>query len=484
MALRIPAVLLALLALVACDARPNAPRDLPRAAASAAPAAAAAPLACATTREVDGADVVVVREERLYYLNGTTGLAVYDVSDAATPRLLGRAPLVGTPISLVVRQGVAVVVVADWEAPEGDFRGSIARAFDVRGGGPVAIGEARLRGTAREARAVDDVLYVLHSSGTDATLTSLGIAAGLTVRAERRFAGPRATMTASPTRLALAHRSAEGGTAVVTFDLGLEASGDLAPSHEASVRGSLPPGAREPGQAAALAIDEDTVHVLTCAGDCGPADPLWLSRVDLAAPRGASLTAETPLAAPDGALVARFDAHHAYIAGTHRADDRRRTTTLRIVDLDAPALPPRTLHVEGRISNLALYGDRVLALGALTEPRARLHVVLHEIDPSVPRVVGRVVLADTMTSTPAGRDVRAIAFDEATIAFPITSWDEVTRPANGVAVLRGGHPSSVRLDAPGWVDRVAFVGGRMIVLGEFGAGSIDPTAPARGGEHP
>jgi hypothetical protein len=474
------------LALLACDARPTVTERTAATVTLTEARAPTRPLACAATREVDGADVVVLRDERLYYLNGQSGLLVFDVSAPSAPAPVGRAPLVGTPMSLIVREAMAVGVMAEWDEPHGEFRGSIARAFDIRTDRPAPMGEVRLEGITRDARAVDDVLYVLHESRTDVILTSIGMEGGLTTLGERRFAGSHATLTASPTLLALAYRPAEGGTRVVTFDLGLTASGDLAASHTVAVRGAIPAASRDIGAIAALDVDADadSVRVLTCATDCGAADGLFVSKVDLSGAGGPRVIEETPLDPPEGSLVARWGARHLYVTGTRRAGDPRPTTSLRILDLSTPTSRPRILRVDGRIANLVPFGERLLAIGGPADPRSSLNVVLYEIDPTVPRVVGKITLGDAMTSTPAQRDVRAVATYEGTIALPITSWKDGALPAHGVAVLRGGHPPSVQLGAPGWIDRVAFVGGQLIALGAFGARSVEPSATPRTFERP
>ena len=74
------------------------------------------------------------RRHRLYYLNGYRGLMVFDVSDVDHPKLLGRSPIFGSPVEMIVRNGIAVVVVADWYGQMDDgtpFHGSIVRGLDA-----------------------------------------------------------------------------------------------------------------------------------------------------------------------------------------------------------------------------------------------------------------------------------------------------------------------------------------------------------------
>ena len=66
------------------------------------------------TRTVEETDLYRLEGDRLYYLNSYRGLMVFDVSNVDSPKLLGRSPIYGDPIEMIVRNGVASVVVSDW----------------------------------------------------------------------------------------------------------------------------------------------------------------------------------------------------------------------------------------------------------------------------------------------------------------------------------------------------------------------------------
>jgi len=85
-------------------------------------------------RKVEETDLYRVEGDRLYYINGYRGLMVFDVSDIDHPKLLGRSPIFGSPVEMVVRNGVAIVVVADWYGRTDDgapFHGSVVRGIDA-----------------------------------------------------------------------------------------------------------------------------------------------------------------------------------------------------------------------------------------------------------------------------------------------------------------------------------------------------------------
>src|SRR5262245_9918141 len=101
---------------------------------SGAPPATPGATASAAPRAVEETDIYRLDGNRLYFLNAYRGLMVFDVTNVDRPRLLGRAPIFGSPVEMVVRNGVATVVVADWYGALADgspFHGSIVRGLDA-----------------------------------------------------------------------------------------------------------------------------------------------------------------------------------------------------------------------------------------------------------------------------------------------------------------------------------------------------------------
>jgi hypothetical protein len=83
------------------------------------------------TRTVEETDLYRLDGDRLYYLNAYRGLMVFDVSNVDAPKLLGRSAIYGSPVEMIVRNGIASVVVADWYGTDDQgqpFYGSIVRA--------------------------------------------------------------------------------------------------------------------------------------------------------------------------------------------------------------------------------------------------------------------------------------------------------------------------------------------------------------------
>lgn len=136
--------------------------------------------------------------DRLFHLNASWGLMVFDVGDVDTPRLLGRLAIDGTPVETVVRNGSASGVVADRYGADKDgqpFSGSVVRGIDATDPAyPRSLGEARLGGWVRDARVVGDVPYAVTEDHGSLFGGYCGIADGR-VGAPRGAIAPRGSLS-------------------------------------------------------------------------------------------------------------------------------------------------------------------------------------------------------------------------------------------------------------------------------------------------
>jgi len=82
----------------------------------------------AANRTIEETDLYRLEGNRLYYLNSYRGLMVFDMTRPDQPVLLGRSPIFGQPVDMIVRNGVAVVVIGDWSARWRTARRSTARS--------------------------------------------------------------------------------------------------------------------------------------------------------------------------------------------------------------------------------------------------------------------------------------------------------------------------------------------------------------------
>jgi hypothetical protein len=156
-------------------------------AGNAPPAGLNPPTASSNTRSVEETDLYRLDGNRLYYLNSYRGLMVFDVTAPDQPRMLGRSPIFGNPVDMIVRNGVAIVVIGDWFGRMDDgtpFHGSIVRGLDATDPSNIRVlGEARLGGWVRDDRVVGDVIYAVSedygwSYGWDVAAPGGGVAGG------------------------------------------------------------------------------------------------------------------------------------------------------------------------------------------------------------------------------------------------------------------------------------------------------------------
>ena len=83
---------------------------------------------------------------------------VFDVSNVDQPKLLGRSPIFGSPVDMIVENSIAVVVIGDWYGTGSNgapFHGSIVRGLDATDPTNIKVtGEAQLGGWVQEDRVV------------------------------------------------------------------------------------------------------------------------------------------------------------------------------------------------------------------------------------------------------------------------------------------------------------------------------------------
>lgn len=127
--------------------------------------------------ETRGLPRALLEGSRAYSLSARAGLVITDVSDPIAPRLVARHPIDGEPVGLVVRDGIAHVLVNDRSflnsSPPPEYRcddegceptRSHLLSLDARQDPVRKLSAQTLRGTATNARRVGDALYVVTQS--------------------------------------------------------------------------------------------------------------------------------------------------------------------------------------------------------------------------------------------------------------------------------------------------------------------------------
>ena len=119
-----------------------------------------------TPRTVEETDLYRLEGNRLYYLNGYRGLMVFDVTNVDQPKLLGRSPIFGSPVDMIVQQRHRHrrrrrLVRHAWTTARRSTARSCAASTPPTRRTSRSLGEAKLGGWVRDDRVVGDVLYAV-----------------------------------------------------------------------------------------------------------------------------------------------------------------------------------------------------------------------------------------------------------------------------------------------------------------------------------
>jgi hypothetical protein len=447
----------------------------------------AAPVAALPDEPVD---LVQVDGDRVYHLDEAAGLLIYDVSDADHPRLVGRHAIVGYPLGVVARGGVATIVMRSSDARSGGASApgpALVRTIDVRDPAqPRVLGESSVEGDVRDARATTDALYVLSESRSSersqvlVTALRLDGADATPVRVLRRD-GSAGSIRAIGDRVIVAHADArKPGTHVdVLVDsprdgLTLRGSVDL----EATIGyGDRDVSSRMDAR------DLAHVRVLGCRTVfCSTDDALDVATVDATVATRPRVVSSRVVRSPGLSLAVRFDGSRLYMSRRGWLSLGMPSTPVSIFDLDAPSSQDGARQlVDGVVWNLIPAGPKLLVVGTRGETDAtHERVFVDELDVRNvrhSRFAADALVGDDWTSSTALTSSQAIAVRGDLIAVPFRSAAMTSgRVRSGVALLRstesGVRPLG-RVDVDGYVTRVLFVRGRLLAVTDTGLWSFD-----------
>jgi hypothetical protein len=480
-------------ALAACNDRSEVHRDssvtvtsapaAAPAAAVAAPSPAESPLACATLRDVGVSDLVRVDGTTLFYADATAGLTTVDVADAAHPRILSVVPFIGTPLALFVREGVAWVVYVDPDSRSGKpGLATVIRAVDVSDPEhPKALGTEVRAGVARDAKLVGGLLYVMRGAKDNAIVEGFGIKQSkLRMLDSVEVDGAPAQLAASSAGLAAVTTSDDHAT-VAWVDLSMERPGSMLLRQSVRLPGGVATWERGEGKLVD-ADDGQRVRIVTCASKaCTPGEASTLRIVDFSKESPAKTMLSLRLTEHDGLPITRFVDGLLYVA--EASPPAKDATTLHVVRTDdrAPRIVAH-LPLRGRLSAIVPRDGSLVALGAVGSPATQVKIILHDIDvrkPAAPRTRSSVVFGSDWTWSIIADDDAAMSFDPAShlLAVPFTAWrHEDKRYVTGaqlVDVRPLGAQASAALPVDGWVERAVFLDGHLVTLGPNGVSSID-----------
>jgi hypothetical protein len=482
-----------------------------------------------TPRTVEETDLYRLDGDRLFYLNAYRGLMVFDVSNVDAPRLMGRSAIYGSPVEMVVHNGIASVVVADWYGTdEGGqpFYGSIVRGIDATDPAHMKVlGEARLGGWVRDTRVVGDVLYAVTEdygsvfggyygftdgpvgvgvggySQAGVSVTSVNIAAGrVEQKGSYRLSGQGGIFNVTANSILLAHNALgskdengyqqpNGSTELVYIDIS-DPEGTIAPRGTLSFPGYVQGWGADNGRWNLDFADGKTAHALACGlSYCGPDQPLVLATADFSNPDQPTLSSSISIPATGWGATARFDAGRMYLSPTgsyYYGNQQQPSLPLQIWDLADPKQPvlAGSTQFPGEVWNLIPAGDRLFALGneytgeQFTNSQVSLRYV-DVSDPKQPTLLSTSKFGNGWAWTPAAGTFKAFTMDKAKglVVLPFSGWDNTSFEYNdGLQLIEFNAQSLTTAGAAnsrGWTERGIFVKDRLVALSDLSLAVVD-----------
>ena len=433
--------------------------------------------ASGSTRKVEETDLYRydASTDRLYYLNSYRGLMIFDVADVDHPKLLGRSPIYGSPVEMIVRGGIASVVVADWYGTtEGGapFHGSIVRGIDATDPTNIKItGEARLGGWVRDTRVVGDVIYAVSedydwsygmweyggyygggvsdgavpagktggapggiggSTGPKLVVSSIDIKGGGVRNAGwKEFPGWGGIFNVTSSAIMLAHAETDsskgypeptGKTELQYIDIS-DPGGKIALRGKILVDGNIQGWGADNGRWNLDFADDTYAHTIGCSGGsyCGSGSGYVMATVDFHDPDAPKLASELKIASTGWTPTARFDVGRMYLSpeGGYWGGGSGETP-IQVYDLSNPLAPTLAgqASITGQVWLFMPDGNRLFALGSdyvggpyYTSSKVSLRY-LDVTDAKAPKVLGTSTFGDGWAWTPAAGTFKAFVKDD------------------------------------------------------------------------
>ncbi len=441
-------------------------------------------------RAIEEADIIQIKDDRLYALSQFAGLSIIDISTPSHLTLLGRHSMTGMPFEMYLRDGIVYAMFSSYWEPVYDAatlttswqQTSHVEALDVSD--PAHIGEMGqfdLPGVISDSRMVGDVLYAVSfedgycwncQDKPSTTITSIGVgdplAIGLLDRLSYSGDDPhgygwwRRSIAVTTERMYVAgiewNGNGEGHSTIQIVDIS-DPNGQLVQGASVEVAGQIE---------SRWQMDEKD-GVLRVVSQPG----VWWSN---GVPRVQTFTVSssqeiTPLGSldltlpkPERLRSVRFDQDRVYAITAEQTDP------LFTIDLTDPAHPVQRgeLEMPGWIYHMEPRGDRLFALGFdNADPAGSLHVSLFDVaDLDHPTMLTRVPFGGQWSMLPEDQDRIHKAFkivDELGAIFvPYAAWKSSGDPygcgayESGIQIIDFTNDSlTKRGDAPasGWTRR-------------------------------
>jgi hypothetical protein len=489
------------------------------------------------TRTVQETDLYRLEGTRLYYLNSYRGLMVFDVSNVDQPKLLGRSPIYGDPVDMVVNQGIATVVVGNWYGLTDDgkpFHGSIVRGLDATDPANIKVlGDAKLGGWVQDDRVVGNVIYAVSQdegweygwgvfagdavsggvaigpyggSGTSVIVSSVNFAGGkVTPVSSKTYSGYGGVFNVTPNAILLAHPETPpetpntytppSKTDLVYLDIS-DPGGAIVERSTLPVDGVVGTWGADNGRWNLDFADGKTAHVVGSPdGNYSPNGSYILATADFSNPDQPVLASSLAIPGTGWVPTARFDTGRMYLSPDTSYGYSSTTTPLEVFDLTAPAAPvlagQTTLPGSASIM-IPSGGNRLFVLGQDTSPSANSSQLslsyLDVTDPKTPVVIGTSQFGEGWASTPAAGTFKAFTVDptrlganDGLVVLPFSGWDSGSNAYNDGVQLIEFTPSSIATSGAahthGWVERGIFVNDRIVSLSDLALSVVDYSNP-------
>ena len=460
-----------------------------------------------TGRTVEETDLYRLEGNRLYYLNSYRGLMVFDVTNPDHPALIGRSPIYGDPVDMIVRNGIATVVVGDWFGRMDDgtpFHGSIVRGLDARDPAHIQVlGEAKLGGWVRDDRVVGNVIYAVsedygwyygwgdaagsgQSSVPSVVVSSVSFSAGQIQQVDSlSYPGWDGVFNVTPDAIMLAHGQDNGTSQLLYLDIS-DPNGHIVQRGSISIAGEVNGWGADNGRWNLDFADGKTAHAI---GEnwSSSQQSYTLSTVDFTNPDAPVLDSELTIPDTGWTVASRFVGTRLYLTPSSGYYNNTSTTPFQIYDLSNPAAPHLAgqAQINGAVWNILPASDtRMFALGnSYSTDNSVTLQYLDVTSPSAPQLIGTSQFGNGWAWTPAAGTFKAFTMDatKGLVVLPFAGWDDQTGAYNNGLQLIQFTDTSIQTagaaHTKGWVERGIFVGNRLVSLSDLSLAVVSYDTP-------
>jgi hypothetical protein len=419
-------------------------------------------------RAIAEADIIQVKDGRLYALSQYAGLTVIDISVKDHLTVLGRRALKGIPFEMYLRGSTVYAMFSSWGQYTYDaatksskwVQSSHVEALDVTNPATIGtLGSFDLPGDISDSRVVGDVLYAVSyengycwgcsNNNPQTTVTSIAVGNPALIHkvdqlgfseADPYGYGWRRSISVTPQRMYVAgiqwNGSSDGHSTIQVVDIA-DPGGHLVLGASVAAKGQITSRwqmdehdgvlrvVSQPGVWRSTSVPAVQTFTVASSQSVQP-----LGYMDMTLPK------------PESLRSVRFDGARAFAVTAEQKDP------LFTIDLSDPAHPRQvgSIEIPGWIYHMEPRGDRLLALGFDNgNPEGALTVSLFDVaDLASPTLLKRVAFGGTWSSVAEDQDRIHKAFtilpDEGLILVPYSGWRQVTGSACG-----GTYESGIQL---------------------------------------